>query len=573
MKQCFTRMSLALVVLLAIGGSWMSDQALAGRGGGGHPGGGGGNMGGGGGHPGGGNFSGGNFSGGAMSRPAQGHVPSFSVPSHYNQQFNNAGGQAFSQHFNSGNSPLNSLNRPGTGNNPAFNSNSINSLNRVNLGGRPTTIGNHSNNSINNNNWHGGNNNFNNNNFNNVHVGNNPVIVNKPVVGNNTNYNQHFNNNNFNNHNFNNNFANQNSWYHGHWHNNWNNAWYNRPIGWGGYGYGYGYGNGFGYGNGYGYGLAGIPYSWGYLNYYNPYYTQPVGGYAGFNYSQPIVVNTAPAVVANVAANDPQNQQPSPDDVASQLLATAREAFMRGDYAAALAQTDQAVAQLPNDPVVHEFRGLVLFALHRYQEAAAAEYGVLSVGPGWDWTTLISLYPDSDTYTGQLRALEQYTSENPRQPEARFLLAYHYMTCGHMQDAIAELKAAVQLNPKDQLSAQLLSSLTAPQNGEQPAPTQPVPAAQPIDPSTLVGSWSASRPDGSSFALNLSNENTFTWKFTQQGKTQSFTGPYTLEDNALTLKQGDTPAMVGQVTPLGQNRFNFKLMGDNPADPGLTFTR
>ena len=46
----------------------------------------------------------------------------------------------------------------------------------------------------------------------------------------------------------------------------------------------------------------------------------------------------------------------------------------------------------------------MLFALKRYDEAAAALYAVLSVGPGWDWTTLISLYADPETYTQQLRA-------------------------------------------------------------------------------------------------------------------------------------------------------------------------
>ena len=69
---------------------------------------------------------------------------------------------------------------------------------------------------------------------------------------------------------------------------------------------------------------------------------------------------------------------------------------------------DQAIALVPNDTVLHEFRGLTLFALGRYKEAAAAEYAVLSAGPGWDWTTLSGLYPNVDVYTEQLRALEQY---------------------------------------------------------------------------------------------------------------------------------------------------------------------
>jgi hypothetical protein len=31
--------------------------------------------------------------------------------------------------------------------------------------------------------------------------------------------------------------------------------------------------------------------------------------------------------------------------------------------------------------------------------------------------------------------------------------------------------------------------------------------------------------------------------------------------------------MVGQVTALGENKFNFKLPGENPSDPGLTFSK
>ena len=45
-------------------------------------------------------------------------------------------------------------------------------------------------------------------------------------------------------------------------------------------------------------------------------------------------------------------------------------------------------------------------------------YAVLSVGPGWDWTTLISLYPNVDVYTAQLRALEDYCKANPQSASA-----------------------------------------------------------------------------------------------------------------------------------------------------------
>ena len=145
---------------------------------------------------------------------------------------------------------------------------------------------------------------------------------------------------------------------------------------------------------------------------------------------------------------------------------------MQGDYKTALAQVDQAIAQVPNDTVLHEFRGLVLFALGRYKEAAAADYAVLSAGPGWDWTTLSALYPNVDVYTAQLRALEQYAKSHPAASEAKFLLAENYLTCGYTDAAAAQLKEVVQLDPKDQLSAQLLSSISAP-NSAQPVVSEP----------------------------------------------------------------------------------------------------
>ena len=69
---------------------------------------------------------------------------------------------------------------------------------------------------------------------------------------------------------------------------------------------------------------------------------------------------------------------------------------------------------MPRDSVVHEFRSLVLFALKKYPEAASAIYAVLSAGPGWDWTTMGSLYPSVGAYTPQLRALEEFVKANPK---------------------------------------------------------------------------------------------------------------------------------------------------------------
>jgi tetratricopeptide (TPR) repeat protein len=141
------------------------------------------------------------------------------------------------------------------------------------------------------------------------------------------------------------------------------------------------------------------------------------------------------------------------------LLDTARTGFAQGDYAGALANCNQAIVGLPNCVAAHEFRALTLFALARYKEAAGPVYDVLSVGPGWDWATLESFYPREDVYVQQLRALEQYVQSNPNVAEARFVLAYHYMTGGHYDAAAEQLQVVVQLNPQDRLSAQLLVAM------------------------------------------------------------------------------------------------------------------
>jgi len=131
----------------------------------------------------------------------------------------------------------------------------------------------------------------------------------------------------------------------------------------------------------------------------------------------------------------------------------------------------------------------------------------------------------------------------------------------------------VALNPKDQLSAQLLRNLTTSSDSPPPPPAEPAAPAKPVDAAGLAGQWKAERPDGSSIALTLGADSKYTWKYTRQGKSQEFSGTCSVADNLLVLKQGASPTMVGQVTLLAPNRLNFKLANDNPNDPGLDFTK
>ncbi len=268
--------------------------------------------------------------------------------------------------------------------------------------------------------------------------------------------------------------------------NNHNGTWNgNNYAGWGATGLGMGYPSGVA-----AWGAGSPMYGWGYSGYNNPYYGAGIGAggvaqtapvqqsaaAAGSDYSQPI--NTAAAMPDQAVAGQ-----------AASVYDQAREAFKTGDYAQALQLDQQALAQTPNDVDLHEFLALAYFANGKYDQAAAPLYGVLSVRPGWNWTTLIGMYPDLDTYTRQLRALEAYVKANPDSAQARFVLGYQYLTQGHDPEAIAQLKAVVKLQPGDTLSAQLIAQFQ-PAGGTAPPPAEAVPAAR----RASRGSWPGRGP-------------------------------------------------------------------------------
>lgn len=307
-------------------------------------------------------------------------------------------------------------------------------------------------------------------------------------------------------------------------------------------------------------------YGWGYSGYSNPYSgsgavaaqqpsdaTQPTA----YNSSQPIST-TAP---------------PPEQAVASQATATfdqARDAFKAGDYAKAQQLDQQALTKTPNDSNLHEFLSLALFAQGKYDEAAAPLYTALSAGPGWDWTTLSGMYPDVDTYTRQLRALEASIRANPDSAHARFVLANQYLAQGFVDNAIAELKIAVKLQPSDTLSAQLIASLQ-PAGGSPP----PTAAAAPAVAGKLGGSWTATPAKDAKIALAIGDDGKFTWAATGPGKPpMTIEGTSTNANGILTLaSKGQDGALIGKVEWQDADHFTFQLVGAPPTDAGLKFAR
>jgi hypothetical protein len=88
----------------------------------------------------------------------------------------------------------------------------------------------------------------------------------------------------------------------------------------------------------------------------------------------------------------------------------------------------------------------------------------------------------------------------------------------------------------------------------------------------IVGKWSAKRPSGPTFSLDLTKDSKFTWGYEQGGKKEEFGGKYSVDGAVLVLERGDGAQMPGLVTLAG-NGFNFKLYGGPPDDPGLDFKR
>jgi hypothetical protein len=148
--------------------------------------------------------------------------------------------------------------------------------------------------------------------------------------------------------------------------------------------------------------------------------------------------------------------------------------------------------------------------------------------------------------------------------------------------AARQLQRVVAIVPDDRVAADLVRILSAPPAGqpdataEQSAPlpaTETQPAVTPIDATTLVGSWHAARSDDSKFELTLTEGATFTWKFSaKQQPAQEFSGTYTVEGNVLALERKDGGSLIGEVTPGGAKKFNFRLVGAPPEDKGLNFS-
>jgi hypothetical protein len=375
-------------------------------------------------------------------------------------------------------------------------------------------------------------------------------------------------------------FANENRGHHGGWYNDcwhgnwspgagWDHMWDHHPVAavlgvtrWG---------------------INRLAYGFGYWGYSNPWYGSGGGGYS---YSEPLVVYSDNSSTVVAASSDPGTAPtesaavagpPQPTDEGMAAFENARAEFLLGHYENSLTLLDTTLQTMPQDTVVHEFRGLVLFALKRYPESAAAIYAVLSAGPGWDWTTLSGLYLSVDDYTQQLRELESFSKSNPMSADGSFLLGYHYLTMGHQESANKEFVKTLEQLPGDKLLTQLVD-MTAPAGKETKTtpPTPPAPAELPaekvLSPEQMVGTWKAVSEDAR-FELQLSADGAFVWTYTRGESTESVKGVFAVDQNNLAMEPNAGGTMLAEIDFSNPAEFLFRMFGGEPDDPGLKFTK
>jgi hypothetical protein len=209
------------------------------------------------------------------------------------------------------------------------------------------------------------------------------------------------------------------------------------------------------------------PYAYNYL------YCYDMSPYDVSWYADPVGAPVRTSLTAEQPA--PPETAATADDTglnALEFYSAARDDFKKGDYRKALRLAGHAVVESPENAKVHELSSLALMALGDYRGAAIEAHAVLAFGKASDWNSLFAYYGDADTYTKQLRKLEEHVKAHASSAEGHFLLGFQYMMIGAKDDAKTHMAEAAKLTPKDKLAAQLLEQL----GGRPVTPPPPKPA-------------------------------------------------------------------------------------------------
>lgn len=320
--------------------------------------------------------------------------------------------------------------------------------------------------------------------------------------------------------------------------------------------------------------LGSLAYETGYYIYSNPYDAPPVETLTTvITYSEPITVAATryePATEEIALSNAEKS---------TVALERSRESFRAVDYLSALSAVDEAISFAPGDAALHEYRALVLFALGKYGDAAGVLNPVLASGPGWDWDTMIGLYDSPDRYTDQFRKLESYVLKQADAADAHFLLGYHYMVGGHLEDAYAMFDRAHELQPRDMVARQLRSLV-----GDSIPTDEPLLAEtggtemeevkkSPIKEAALQGVWKATSAEGKIITLSMETSDSFSWTYEGASESEVLKGEWSIDEDGFLILADKDVQLVGDITLNEDGTLHFLLAGSPEGDPGLVFRR
>ena len=172
-------------------------------------------------------------------------------------------------------------------------------------------------------------------------------------------------------------------------------------------------------------------------------------------------------------------------DWGHQFIDSARQAFLKHEYADALRLASHASLENPKDAKIHELMALALMALKDYRGANMEAHAALSLAPAADWPTLYGYYEDLPTYKQQLNDLVAYVRAHPDAADARFVLADHGLMLGDKDAAKTQFEKVLTKVPQDQVAVNLIKEV----GGTPPAGTAatgpgPLPASNVSQPSS-----------------------------------------------------------------------------------------
>jgi hypothetical protein len=72
--------------------------------------------------------------------------------------------------------------------------------------------------------------------------------------------------------------------------------------------------------------------------------------------------------------------------------------------------------------------------------------------------------------------------------------------------------------------------------------------------------------------MTLGKDASYSWKFTSGKKSDEIKGVFAVEQNNLAMEVGDGSVLLAEIA-LTANQLRFKVIGGDPKDPGLTFTK